>query len=126
MFSFFSPFHPDTATVSPELLYMLLYRLDQLTEVLEAIRTREAAKPEIEPKARYHLADAAAYLDASASTLKRRAAANKLVILYDGKTPFVMGAEILRYAREGAKRKPKQKRQTRTGAAGSACIQTGS
>lgn len=104
---------PEFVAVPMEVFTNLLERINHLTAIVEEIRDREATKPEIEPKARYHLEEAAAYLDTSPSTLKRRAALNKLVILYDGKTPFVMGAELLRYARVGARRKPKQNRRMR-------------
>lgn len=96
---------PELAVVPSEVIDRLLDRVEKLTALVEDLHAREAAKPEIDPKARYHLGDAAAYLGVSSSTLKRRAKLHKLVIVYDGKTPFVMGAELLRYAREGGKRR---------------------
>ena len=103
---------------SPEMM-QLLDQVEQLTALVQEIHAREAAKPEIDPKARYHLKEAADYLGISPSTLKRRVARHKFVTLYDGKTPFVMGAEILRYAREGASRtaRPKPARQPAKSAA---------
>lgn len=95
-------------TVVPtSVLAQLLDRVDRLTQMVEQMYERETSRPEIDPKARYHLSEAADYLGTSPSTLKRRAKLHKFVILYDGKTPFVMGAEVLRYAREGATRKNK-------------------
>ncbi len=83
----------------------LVEQVEHLTAMVQEMHARERAKPEIDARARYHLDDAATFLDVSASTLKRRAAMHRLVILYDGKTPYVMGAELLRYAREGAQRR---------------------
>ncbi|MCA0269427.1 MAG: helix-turn-helix domain-containing protein [Bacteroidetes bacterium] len=83
----------------------LMERVDTLASLVRDLHGRGEAKPDLDAKARYRLDEAAAYLGTSASTLKRRAHRGKFVILYDGKTPFVTGAEVLRYAREGAKRR---------------------
>ncbi len=98
-------------TVSADLLSHLMERIEALTALVRDIHAREAAKPEIDPKARYALDFAAEYIGASTSTLKRRAAVGKLVLLYDGKKPFVTGAELLRYAREGSRRGLRRKRK---------------
>ena len=90
--------------VPADLLTHILERVESLTTLVRDIHAREAAKPEIDPKARYALDFAAEYIGASTSTLKRRAAVGKLALLYDGKKPFVTGAELLRYAREGSRR----------------------
>lgn len=86
-----------------------------MTSLVEDIHARDAEKPQIDPKARYRLSAAADYLETSTSTLKRRARRKKFVVVYDGKTPFVMGAEILRYAREGASRKTRRSRSRKAG-----------
>ena len=98
-------------TIPSEILRRLLDRVESLTALVQDIHAREAAKPEIDPKARYLLDFAAEYLGASTSTLKRRAAIGKLALLYDGKKPFVTGAELLRYAREGSRRGLHRKRK---------------
>lgn len=88
-----------------DILHALVERVDTLASLVRDLHGRGEAKPDLDAKARYRLDEAAAYLGTSASTLKRRAHRGKFVILYDGKTPFVTGAEVLRYAREGAKRR---------------------
>jgi hypothetical protein len=107
--SAWSPECSEKALVTPEALAELRRDVERLIGMVQEIHARAASKPQIDPKARYSLADAAHYLDTSPSTLKRRAKACKLVILYDGKTPFVSGAEVLRYAREGASRRVKRR-----------------
>jgi hypothetical protein len=88
-----------------------LERLEQVAAMVSDLHARDSAKPEINSKARYTLGEAADFLHTSPSTLRRRAKVGQFSIVYDGKTPFVMGAEVLRYAREGAKKRRQQVRR---------------
>ena len=87
--------------------------LRDLSAAVSELEEKSEGKSEVQPLARYRLAEAADYLGTSPSTLKRRAKLGKFIIIYDGRTPYVMGAEILRYAREGAKRSLPARRQRR-------------
>ena len=107
----FTPTNARLLAAPADLLTHILEQVESLTALVRDIHARETAKPEIDPKARYMLDFAAEYLGASTSTLKRRAAVGKLVLLYDGKKPFVTGAELLRYAREGSRRGLRRKRK---------------
>ena len=81
---------------------------DQMSEVsAQLARMNELLErsQEVVSTRRYHLSEAAELLRLSERTLVRRAEIGKLVIIKDGKKPFVTGAEILRYMREGGKRR---------------------
>ena len=67
--------------------------------LLDLVR-EEAPAAEIDPKRPYPLKDAAHFLGVSVRTLQRRRCEDKLRIVGDGKKCFVMGAELLRYARD--------------------------
>lgn len=87
--------------------------LGDLVDAVSQLEDQGESKSEVQPLARYRLSEAAEFLGTSPSTLKRRARVGKFVITYDGRTPFVMGAEILRYARDGAKRRSPARGQRR-------------
>lgn len=89
---------------------MLARELAALDAAIAALEgTPPTAAEGIVPTARYRLSEAASFLRTSERTLKRRhddralAAVQRPVILWDGKTPFMTGAEVLRYAREAAR-----------------------
>jgi len=64
----------------------------------------DKARPrEIDPKRPYAIKDAAAFLGVSVRTLQRRRSMGRLRFVGDGKKSFIMGAELLRYARESYK-----------------------
>jgi len=63
----------------------------------------KAPTREIDPKRPYPIKDAAEFLGVSARTLQRRRSEGKLRFVGDGKKSFIMGAELLRYARESYK-----------------------
>lgn len=80
-------------------------KVDQLTQMVQSISQLSKSSDDIDAKSRYTLDEAASFLKVSPATLTRRAKVGRFIILHDGSRRFVMGAEILRYAREGAKRK---------------------
>lgn len=77
-------------------------QIQTLIEMVETLVHKTTPKVPIQPTARYRLTEAAEYLGVSESTLRRRGKMKRLVIKYDGKTPFVTGSELLRYAKNGA------------------------
>jgi hypothetical protein len=92
---------------------MLVREIEALDAAITALDgTPPSTTDPIVPTARYRLSEAASFLRTSERTLKRRhddrtrAAAQRPVILWDGKTPYMTGAEILRYAREAARPRP--------------------
>lgn len=106
MFDFFNS---DPSSLYYE-LDVLTDKLDKIQEAVEAIALSSSDNPAIENTARYSLDFAADYLGLSARTLKRRAQIGRLVIHYDGRKPFVTGAELLRYVRvTGRKRSPSKR-----------------
>ena len=87
------------------LLAETLQKVESLTAMVQHLIADQKSRPIIDLKARYTLKEAADYLKVSSSTLSRRSHENRFVIIHDGSRPFVMGAEIMRYAREGGKRR---------------------
>ena len=114
MHPFIDAMLPPRPAVRVEHIQTLEAKIEELTSLVRALHEREADKPDVDPKARYALDFAAAYLGTSTYTLRRRAAIGKLVVLHDGKKPFVTGAELLRYAREGGQRRTKRRRKATT------------
>jgi excisionase family DNA binding protein len=75
-------------------------QLGAIRSAAERIEARLEQSEEIDPRRRYSLDEAGKYLGVSKRTLRRRAEERRIAFLRDGKRPYVMGAELLRYARK--------------------------
>ena len=81
--------------------YQLLQaQIASLEALLLEIAGDKTLTKEIDPKRPYPVKDAAEFLGVSVRTLQRRRSKGELRFVGDGKKSFVMGAELLRYARD--------------------------